>query len=200
MRWGAFGVGLVAAIALPAEAAVPPMDLARGEIAVSVGLPAAGCDLSLGRLVIGGAATGFAVPTLVYGYGFAAHVGWRLSGLPRREPCFGFVLVGGAGSLAGGLGTLPGGAAAASGSLGSGEAWFAQPALAVALPLGPAVTLRAAGGPAFFVAHAAGAGGGSDSRGVLPFVPNVELAVRLTEGHELLVGGLPNVLGWRGTF
>ncbi len=196
MRRLALGVGLMTVAAAPAEASVPPMDLTCGEIAVSVGMPAASVDLSLGRLVIGGAATAFAVPgiavpgvpasSLVAGYGFAGHLGWRLSGLPGREACFGLALLGGAGSL--------------SAYRMSGEAWFAQPALAVAVPLGAGVTLRAAGGPVFFVSNAVSAGASSENRGILPFVPNLELAFQLAPGHDLVVGGLPNIVGWRGTF
>lgn len=186
MRPLALGAALVLAFGAPAHAAVPPMDLTRGELAVAVGVPALGADLSLGRLVVGGAATGFAVPGMVYGYGFEGHLGWRLSGLPRREPALGLVLLGGAGSTAFGA--------------TSNEAWFVQPALAIALPLGAGATLRAAGGPVFFQAVKVNAGARDEGRGLLPFVPNVELAVRLSEGHELLLGGLPNLLGWRGTF
>lgn len=186
MRSLAPAAALMAAVASPAAAAVPPMDLTRGELAVTAGVPALGADLSLGRLVVGGAATGFAVPGMVYGYGFEGHLGWRLSGLPRREPALGLVLLGGAASTA--FGTT------------SNEAWFVQPALAIALPLGAAATLRAAGGPVFFQAVRVDAGARDESRGLLPFVPNVELGVRLAEGHELLLGGLPNLVGWRGTF
>lgn len=186
MRTLALAAALLAALARPAAAAVPPMDLTRGELAVAVGVPAAGVDLSLGRLVVGAAATGFAVPALVYGYGFEGHVGWRLSGLPRREVAVGLVLLGGAGSTAW--------------RASSNEAWFVQPALALAMPLGAGATLRAAGGPIFFQAVRVDAGVRDEGRGLLPFVPNVELGVRLAEGQELLLGGLPNVVGWRGTF
>ena len=187
MRMVAIGPAALLLVATPAAAAgVPPMDLARGELAVQAGVPAIGADLSLGRLVIGGAATGFAVPTLAYGYGVVGSLGWRLSGLPRREVCAGLALLGGTLSV--------------SGAAGFGEAWFVQPALALAVPLGDAATLRLAGGPAFFLLTSRNAPASAQSRGFLPFVPNVELAFRLAEGSELTLGGLPSIVGWRGTF
>ena len=189
LRGVALGLCLGVAVwpAGPARAAgLPPMDLARGELAVELGLPAAGADLSLGRLVIGGAA--FGVPALVaYGYGFVAHAGWRLSGLPRRETCVGLALVGGAAST--------------GFSGGSTEDWFVQPAIALAVPLGERATLRVAGGPVFLSSvRALGGSPRTAFTWIVPFVPSAELAFRLSEGNELIIGGLPNVVGWRGTF
>lgn len=187
MAVGALAALGLGAMALPAAASgVPPMDLTRGELAVQAGVPSVGADLSLGRLVLGGAATAYVLPTLASGYGVVGHASWRLSGLPRREACWGLALLGGTLTWAGRGATS--------------EYWYAQPALAVAVPLGGSVTLRAAGGPICYLAATTNAGSRGVAQAFLPFLPNAELAFRLTEGHELVLGGLPNVLGWRGTF
>lgn len=181
---------ILAALALPAQASVlPPVDLAGGQTALTAGLPDAGVDVALGRLVLGTSAMVLPVSPNGLGYGFVARATWRLSGLPGREPCFGLALLGGNA----GFGTLPG--------LSGGptwEGWFCQPGLAVAWPITPGVTLRAMGGPLFFtgvVGRTTAVAGGT---GLLPFVPNAELGIRLAEGQELTIGGLPGLIGWRG--
>ena len=179
-------------IATPAHAsAMPPVDLAGGQVALTVGFPGVGVDAALGRLVLGASAMGLLVPPYGLGYGFVGRATWRLSGLPEREPCFGLALLGGNA----GLGTLPG---AAAGS--TWEGWFCQPGLVVSWPVARGVTLRAMGGPLLFtgvVGRSAAVAGGT---GVVPFVPNLELAFRLAPGQELTIGGLPNLIGWRGRF
>jgi hypothetical protein len=190
MRRILLAASLVLAAAAPAVASgLPPLDLAGGQVAVTVGLADVGFDAAVGRLTLGASAAALLLPPLDLGYGFVGRACWRLSGLPGREPCFGLAVVGGSGSL----GSLLGGGTRA-------EVWFVQPGLAVAWPLGHGFTLRGMFGPLLFTG-VAGRGATLDGgTGLLPLLPNMELAIPIGVTQELTIGGLPGLLGWRGRF
>lgn len=166
---------------------VTPIDLAGGDVALTLGPTTLGVDVSLGRLILGASTIATALPGVVSAYGALGRVGWRLSGLPGRELTLGVALTGLVGS--------------ASGYFGLTEGYLVQPALVGALPLGRAAVLRASLGPVLFsgvyAAPGSTRGGGT---GVWPVVPGLELAFQLGGSKELTLGGLPELISWRSRF
>lgn len=193
VRWLA-AFGLTAAIGAfatgpAAAAALPPMDLEGVNGATQLAIPAVGFDRAFGRFVFGGTGFAFGIPGLASISGAAGHVGWRFIDARQRGYDAGLSVVSGYIHAGGSWST-------------SNETWFLQPVLAVAVPLGTHVRFRVAGGPAFYVHQDSPGVFGTASRtqSFVPFVPNLELAIRVADDAELSIGGLPELVGWRRTF
>lgn len=156
---------------------LPRVDLHQGQVAVAVGLADANVDYALLDTLSIGLSGALPWSVLLK----AARATWRIGQL--GPVAYGLTLSGG--TIAPGLVNTAKPEDALTG-------YWVQPALNVAVPLGPTpLTLRATLGPTWVnqtLMHQNG-----------DLVPNAELAWRLNDAHEITLGGNA-LIGWRGTF
>lgn len=179
------------ALASPADALdIPPIDTTRSGLAFDLGATSVGGLLSIGPLRVGTAAYVAALPGVGRLSGLSASLACRLSPRSAEGSAWGAGVTGYAVSGLPFLSSAP-------------EGLALYPALIGTLPLGDDLVLRASGGPVFFTGQSDWTAVGAGQRvmrgvtGFMPFVPNLQIVLRMDDGSEMTLGGFPSIVGWR---
>lgn len=194
MRWTSVtgaAAAMVLGLATPAAALdIPPIDNPRWGFAYDVGATTVGGQLALGPLRMGFSGYVGALPGLDKFAGVTTSAAWRIS--PHEW-----------GGLAWGVGVTNYLIAGMSLSPTALEGYGLYPALVGTVPLGGDAVLRASAGPLLFSGQtdwtdlADGRRVRRGAFGVVPLMPNLQVAWKFDDGSEITLGGYPSLVGYR---